>query len=584
MSVRVLISFFIFIIASLTNAQTVDDFPLWGSEWVVSDGQNNGVYRSSLKLAPKDIMKVHFSSDKRSITVCWANCKQRQWNSTAQTLEHIEKEWGSKKLTAKKIRFEDKWVFQASIDQKICYPIDINYQTYNDTLWTAHKQAFLLMDRYGYRSVTIKVGEKETVYSDWQGKLRLERELAEGPAYTTEKPVAFATRAETQDDRDIFDYRVKYGDEEVYIENMESSVKEVAGSRVAYKASRRPVPHVEDANTLVSDQENTDWRQNGYVNEYIRYLDFKTENLGYWQVHLHPVVAYYPRNPYTGEPIKDERLKMDWETAVQKKRESLANTENAELQFYRNPWLDEKASCIVSFQFTGTGQTMTRDEFVWLDAKKAGVNMDYTHIPTKMFNTASGGVKEAIYKQFTESEKEKDLARTIDYRCPGWRVVDKMIGNTVFPKYNKETGAYERDRSINDQIFSYGDCPCYYEEKYAGLTKAQLKQYAFMPLPTCSRKNILDALYFYSIILNDMKDEARVAAVIWEKIERLKALEQRKNDVEFNTLNKEIREKNVSSRDYAAYRDDFVVRLEKAEEAVCPRSWTDAQVIQEIIR
>ena len=68
-------------------------------------------------------------------------------------------------------------------------------------------------------------------------------------------------------------------------------------------------------------------------------LEYRTENLGYWQVHVYPEIWYYPRDYTTGQAVIYDTLKKNHTEALALKKQSIDNPNSTELKYWRNPFI-----------------------------------------------------------------------------------------------------------------------------------------------------------------------------------------------------------------------------------------------------
>lgn len=568
----------IFCLVVSVVSEDLQDFPLWGSSWVVCDGEHKGIYRSSLPFSPEEALLVNFMRNKRRIEIQWANLKGRQWNSTASVLDEISRQWNvnSTIVQIKKKKNGGAEFWTKDLKNRVAM---ISQEPYNDTLWTAHFQAEELLTKYGYLSVTINVEDKETEYVGNQGVNLLREEIENGQAYTQEQPRATAVRWARSQDSKVFTDAVAMGDDFAYMEKVIINNEDLVDGI----PHRQTTPFLQTTNTAVIDIESSAWMLNGKVYEDLTHMNFNTDKLAYWQVHLWPEVWYYPRSKMGS--ILRKLPRMTHAQAMNKKKQSLSDEgmEDVSMEIYRNPWRDDTASCMLSFQFVAGPHDLTHTRAIWLDGVAAGTSMDFTHVPKVMYNASNayGGPQAALLLQYAETEKEMDLAATINERCAGWKVIDKLVGDAVFPEYDKETKRYSRNVDVDQTWFTFGNCPCYYEDKLGGLTKAQMRNFAYMPLPTCKRYAMRNALAFYQRILPEMMLEKSVAAVIWEKIKKLEYILDKKETSIANTFKQRYRSVNG---DVVSMLDAFMNQVDFAEEQTCVKSWAESEIVEEILR
>jgi hypothetical protein len=283
---------------------------------------------------------------------------------------------------------------------------------------------------------------------------------------------------------------------------------------------------------------------------------FKTENLGYWQVHIFPVIQYFPHDAGTGQP----NLKappMGRKEAFAKKVQSINDPNSVTLRDYRNPFLSDSASSIISLAFTDDGtlrNPMNKRSAIWLSGSVIGSKMEYEHYPARMFrveNNSESSVNEAIVQSYADDNAHAEEMRTLDSRCPGWRTIDRINSTYIFPTKDRVNGVFKQDDTYNTGIFSYNNCPCTYIKKYR-MTAAQLRKFIFKVVPTCSYESMQKALTFY----NDMHQLLMAP-------EDQKLLDLRIKTVRQLIANRERIYSTDINRDWSL------------NEVSCPQSWVD---------
>ena len=524
-----------------TSAKSLKSFPLWGSGWIIAQGENARIYTSVLPLSPKTIAKITFSNDKDKVIIKYANLKHRDYWGTADVRDDILKQWSTDSNTRE--------TAYDSINSKYGI-LDIKYKTYDDTVFTLHKKMISLLQENHSYTAHIKQNGKEKSYRGSEGVNKLKKELQENRAYSTERHFGWIERPTTPEDKKIFTVGL--------------SVNKNGTSKTMYFRGKDG----SDNRMEISDHPMQDYREKESKKTYI-YIweyDFKTENLGYWQVHIHPEIWYFPRNIDNGKPIIEEELKMDYKEAAEKKKESLKDKDNIDLKYYRNPYLSDSASTIISFSFIEDSPDINRREYLILNSVDIGSKMNFAHIPKKMYRVDESKLmmktKRVILKLYTDSPEEEERAITLDDRCPGWEEIDRINSETLFPLKNRYDNKLVRSREVNDAIFMYNNCPCKKESTLGGLTKAQLTTYLYKPIPTCDFYDLVKTHAFY---------------------ERIYLYLNRKNHQEIiikkiNTIKKIIKKR------YRIYKDNpDIYKRRKKLDANCPESWIDAEVFKSFI-
>ena len=87
-------SLLLLLVVSVINAQPVPgfksdispEFPLWGSKWVIAEGNNKRVYTSVLPLKPRKLAIIDFPADKSCIKCWYVNLDLKDYWGTSEIL------------------------------------------------------------------------------------------------------------------------------------------------------------------------------------------------------------------------------------------------------------------------------------------------------------------------------------------------------------------------------------------------------------------------------------------------------------------------------------------------------------------
>jgi hypothetical protein len=261
------------------------------------------------------------------------------------------------------------------------------------------------------------------------------------------------------------------------------------------------------------DAPSQDFCDESYCYEHVWKAEPRTAGLGYWQVHAYPEVWYYPRDPGDGTPIVHDNLKMDKADAMGRRKGSIDDPLNIEKKAYRNPFLSDSASAIVSFAFVDDGGVaLKKRSSISLSGSESGSSVEYEHIPARMYRVigGDGGLEEALLQLYCEDAEEEEFARTLNGRCVGWKGIDTRNGRYIFPVRDREDGVLKRDWSVKDGDFMYDGCPCTRHAGLGNLTPVQVRRLIYQPLPDCEYYDMKRAWYFF----------ARIAPYMTEKGDR----------------------------------------------------------------
>lgn len=445
-------------------------FPLWGSSWIICQGENPRIFPSVSLMVPKSIAMVTFYADQSSntylVSISWANCNNKDYVCTADLVADIMLQ-GMKNTVV----VSDSAINKDSI-------INIAYQTYNDSVWSLDSALASLPPKY---DEFFRKTDKDPVEFDGPAGQGLLRDSA---LFTVEKPVAWARRPRV-DPADAQKYSMT-----IQVPMTDSTMQTEYISNVTLSGSSANTPPF------------TDYCTDQYCFEGVNNYQVKTANLGYWQVHVFPVIAYYPRNVENGAPIYVD-TPMTRKQAIAMKQKSLNNPDAIDYKTYRNPYLSDSASVILSIAFTDDGtpqDPMNKRSYIWLSGSAIGSKMSYEHFPTRMYrvpdNSSLQACLETLLMSYTADDDHAEQMRTLDTRCPGWPDIDRKNSEYIFPLKDRQNGHNKKDESVNTGLFSYNNCPCTYVEPYH-LTPVQLRKYLYKAIPTCSYTAMLKAQAFY---------------------------------------------------------------------------------------
>lgn len=470
---------FLALLAGSAFSENLNSFPLWGSSWIVAQGRNSRIFPSALPLRPDKLALIDFRSNK-SVTVRYANLNHRTYRCTAELVEDVRTQF---ELNSVELLFDE--IVTGSV-------MNVAYQPFDDTVWTGDPEA---VDHFNkYRSVGRIVDNTDILFGPGDAN-----KLRNTPAYFRTKPVYYGVRSAGGLDGTIYTIEsIDDNGERIFLENRDYVQSSQTGSMKDLAFT--------DLQSFSEETPFVNYRKGNTIYEHIPCeYSYKTENVGFWQIHLHPEMWYYPVDPFEGVPIIEDELKMDRTEALEKRKESLAAPDNLDLKYYRRPYLSDSASVIISFAFTNTpGTDMT--QLSSLSLVDAAVEID--HYPERMYRIAGfgdpdrwGNYKSALYQLYSEDEVSERRNRRIDTRCPGWTILDKQNAELIFPTAMQEANRLVRDRTVDDGIFTYNDCPCSRIPTLRDLTAVQLQRLVFQTPPLCDRGEMMKAISVYRQML-----------------------------------------------------------------------------------
>jgi hypothetical protein len=278
----------------------------------------------------------------------------------------------------------------------------------------------------------------------------------------------------------------------------------------------------------VSDDGWLDYCDRNFCHERIACTDFKVIPSSIWQVHLFPEVKWFPRDFLTGEPLLYDTMAMDFQTAIHKRKQSLADMDNLNLKYYRNPYFSDSASTVISFCFidqvlAGEKPLNERDYLSTVnmpedtaDTSAPSLPMYFDNIPNKIvkIKQESNALDKAILRLYTDNPHEYYYSDTLFDRCPGWQITDKMIADLRYPKTLQKDGqSLKRDPKYVEDIHWYHGCPCMPISELNSFTAQQLRALIFNVPPFCSYEAMSNAMYILQkafVYCNNPKDRAQI--------------------------------------------------------------------------
>ena len=156
-------------------AKSLDDFPLWGSRWIVAEGNNKRIYPSVLPLIPSKIIVINFSNSTdpqdRMVDISWVNLQHKDWWGTAEV---VQKALNDLKKRPMSIPFN-----KINTDSAIT----IAYQPFDDTLWSINEA---IIEEFNMDLITPKRFKEKKKRSEKvvQGLTQLRSEISDKSAYT----------------------------------------------------------------------------------------------------------------------------------------------------------------------------------------------------------------------------------------------------------------------------------------------------------------------------------------------------------------------------------------------------------------
>jgi hypothetical protein len=431
---------------------------------------------------------LDFQSTK-SVTITYANLDLRTYRCTAELINDIENQFDNYSVT---VPYDSILAGRS---------MSVSYQPFNDSTWTGDQDMINYFPPY--QKVHRKVDNTDSIFYGVDANPH-----RVSPVYFRSRPIYYGERIATSSD--IALYTMDAVDDD-------GSQIHTANNNYLYQSDINKIPGVVSSNlqTLSQTAPFTSYLKGNTVYEYIPIkYQCKTANIGFWQVHVYPVLWYYERDPYTGIPLLVDALKMDQKTAIQKKKESINSPDDATLKYFRNPYLSDSASVIVSFAFTNVpGVDMTTMNSIPLVDSTVNIN----HYPSNMYRVTGPGVSTsynaystALFQLYSKDALDEARNQSIGSRCPNWKNSDLANADLIFPKSMQDPAFLVRDKNVDEGIFSYNSCPCSQVTSMQNLTAVQLKRLLYQTPPLCNRADMVKAVGLYNQmipILTDPKDQ-----------------------------------------------------------------------------
>ena len=284
--------------------------------------------------------------------------------------------------------------------------IQAQFAAFDDTTWSFHPAVLDSFNTGRWASADIYFGGQDVIFQYGYDWTKLKAEIADSSAFTDDKPTAIIKRIPSSKERSDYSNPVSDGKNTYLVRQNSSSDGQLLGSITTPSNGDEP-DYIEQSSGLYCHYLTT------------MELSYHTADLGRWQIHFHPEIWFYPRDPFTGNPVIVDQLKMGPSNA-QSMKSSAINSNDMQSKYYKNPYLSDSASVSMSFAFTlDPGPPMNQRDFIWLSGAEAGSKVVYEHYPTKMYRVNSNDdIEAAVRLLYSSSNKDELRAQTIDERCP----------------------------------------------------------------------------------------------------------------------------------------------------------------------
>ena len=503
-------------------ARDLDTFPLWNSTWLIGKGQNDRIYPTVSKTVPTHLIKITFPSKANfnsflynpqklpplpeEIKLSWAILTSQNYKSTAHMINDVTRQF---QINNASIRID-------SLLEKAVYGREsmalISRGSIRDTVWFCDGDFANAKGYVAYRMVynnpefgvdtliTWTQGTKDTVFH-------------------SKRPIAFGEYPRVSVDTEYSNRAKRY----TYMFPTDSG-------NVYYK----------DDSPEVDDDGWKDFCDDRTCYERIPITGTKSPTFNFWQVHLAPVVKWYPFSWVGDGPILHDELAMTFSEAKTMREKSIAYSARPDctaLLNYRRPFYSDSASCVISFQFRvdglqvipGGGSGMM-PEFIKTAITNSEKNFDDFHIdriPNRIMRVKSEmpqDLEDAILRLYAESPEDDLLSKSTVKRCGfNWRIADAEVGERYrFPdsaaqkhqrnkKFSPRTNRYHNhvnnlypggtdDELIfadnyNEKKYTYNNCSCLPIPSLNNFTASDLRSFIYRMPPLCSIKDMSNAMY-----------------------------------------------------------------------------------------
>jgi hypothetical protein len=276
----------------------LDSFPMWNSTWLFGKGDNENIYPTYSKSVPTHLIKVTFPAytDDDSISMSYAFLNAYNYKSTSHMINDVYYQFQRNKVS---IQIKEAIMLMASSKDSI---ISISNRTAPDTLWTCDR--ILTYERNLFP----------------RGGTQMIR------SYSDSLPWSF-DRVDTSKwvwfkDKPYIENRMLF-DNEYVEENFQAASDVFEG----LDEQNLPIYYFKDKSVGGSGgvSGRIDYCVDGGGNnkECYEYSpcngpnDFKVPDFRFWQVHLMPVVKFFPRFVTTGKPILNDFWAMSFGEAYE---------------------------------------------------------------------------------------------------------------------------------------------------------------------------------------------------------------------------------------------------------------------------
>jgi len=505
-------------------ADDLDTFPLWGSTWLVGKGHNDRIYPTVSKSVPTHLIKVTFPSkanfrsvDERrgvpplpeEIKLSWAILTGQNYKSTAHMINDVAQQF---QMNNASIRVD-------SLIEKTAHGREsmalISRGSIRDTVWFCDGDFANARGYVAYRMIYNNPEFGVDTLITWTPGSR-------DTVFHNKRPIAFGEYPRLSTDT-IYSNRAK---RYTYLFPTDSGT-------VYYK----------DNSPEVDDDGWKDFCDDQTCYERIPVTGTKSPLFNFWQVHLAPVVKWYPFS-WTGEgPILHDELAMTFSEAKTMRERSIAYSARPDctaLLNYRRPFYSDSASCVISFQFRvdalqivpGGGSGML-PEFITTAITNSEKNFDDFHIdriPNRIMRVKSQrpqDLEDAILRLYAESPADDLLAKNTVDRCGfSWRITDAEVGERYrFPnsavqnrlRHTRHPPLWTNRNHINHRVnnlypigtddelifadnydgkkYTYNNCPCLPIPSLNSFTASDLRSIIYRMPPLCSVRDMSNAMY-----------------------------------------------------------------------------------------
>jgi hypothetical protein len=466
-------------------------FPLRGKKWLFGKGYNGNVYATFSKSIPTHAVQVEFPLETNGdFVVNYAVLSGLYYKSTGHLINEIEAQFRQNEIRLKYSVWKDK--YEKGEDTLLA----IAYKNAPDTLWSCDRDIAIYdstndstnnytISEWGMYWKTVVndvksdsgryhpdwrsiVGYKE----DWDGWVWGRKGYIEKKGYWHKEKGTAAAKFP-------FAGRARENFTKLAVSNRVVGADRVVQDSFYYKPGVEPSEIGVDRCERKASEGASGWNCYEY---FVCNSQPRVSALKFWQLHLFPLVKYFPRDLSTGDPIygPNQEYAMSASEAVEARNKSLElasinvdvrdmgmvyrNVDTAAVTpllytQYRNPFFSDSLSCVMSAQFVHNGDAVPDYFETNIEYSEPGFDDFFIgRFPNRIVEVTST-LDEAVLRLYAATDYEDSLARGMASRCGlSWRADDVAVGETYrFPNtahYQVAERAASKFESFRDYLYA----------------------------------------------------------------------------------------------------------------------------------